>query len=96
MAQLKGLVENGPAVITADVIIGIIAFPSYHMIMACLVVWYSYRTIFFFPATLAGAAMIPATLSHGGHHLIDLIAGALVFLSVAWVSSRLIRHPSAQ
>lgn len=71
-AQLKELVEQGPAVITPDVIIGIIAFPSYHMIMACMVAWYSYRTILFYPAIIAGLGMIPATLSHGGHHLIDL------------------------
>ena len=94
--HLKDLIEYGPAVITPEAIIGVVAFPSYHMIMACLVVWYSYRTILFFPATLAGAAMIPATLSHGGHHLVDLLAGVLVFLLVAWVSSRLIRHPTAQ
>jgi hypothetical protein len=90
-AQLKELVENGPAMITPDVIIGIIAFPSYHMIMACMVAWYSYRTLLFYPAILAGAGMIPATLSHGGHHFVDLLAGVIVFAIGSWVSSRLIR-----
>jgi hypothetical protein len=91
--HLKELIKLGPAVITPDVIIGIIAFPSYHMIMACLVAWYSYRTILFYPAIIASAGMVPATLSHGGHHLIDLFAGVIVFVLGAWVSARLIRHP---
>lgn len=94
--HLKDLIEQGPATITPDVIIGIVAFPSYHMIMACLVVWYSYRTFLFYPSLVAGAGMIPATLSHGGHHLIDLFAGVAVFLFGAWVSARLIRHPDPQ
>jgi hypothetical protein len=94
--HLKDLIEQGPATITPDVIIGIVAFPSYHMIMACLVVWYSYRTVLFYPALVVGAGMIPATLSHGGHHLIDLFAAVVVFLFGAWVSASLIRHPDTQ
>jgi len=92
-AYLKQLVEVGPSRISPEVITGVVAFPSYHMVMACMVVWFSRATALFLPATAANLAMIPATLSHGGHHLIDLMAGVVVFAACLWLSHRLVREP---
>lgn len=89
-AYLRKLVETGPRIISPEVMTGVVAFPSYHMIMACMVVWYTRGTFAFLPATLANIAMIPATLSHGGHHLIDLVAGVVVFAVTVWLASRLV------
>lgn len=90
-AYLRQLVENGPARISPEVMTGVVAFPSYHMVMACMVVWYTRGTVMFLPAFGANALMVPATLSHGGHHLIDLVAGAVVFAACAFAATRIIR-----
>lgn len=88
---LRTLVEVGPRQISPEVITGVVAFPSYHMIMALMVVWFTRGTLAFLPAALVNTAMIPATLSHGGHHLVDLIAGLAVFALGVWIANRLIR-----
>jgi len=93
-AHLLKLVEVGPPRISPEAITGVVAFPSYHMIMACMVVWYSRGTVLFLPLLAANALMVPATLSHGGHHLVDLLAGAVVFGLCVWIAGRLIREPS--
>ena len=90
---LRSLVEVGPPRITPEVITGVVAFPSYHMIMALMVVWFTRGTVAFLPAALVNTAMVPATLSHGGHHLIDLLGGLAVFALGLWITQRLIRQP---
>lgn len=92
-AYLRELVEVGPRVITPEVVTGVVAFPSYHMIMALMVVWFTRGTFAFLPALGLNIAMVPATLTHGGHHLIDLFAGLVVFAFAVWVAGRLIRQP---
>ena len=61
------------------------------MIMALMVVWFTRGTLAFLPAALVNTAMIPATLSHGGHHLVDLFGGLAVFALGVWIANRLIR-----
>ena len=51
------------------------------MIMALMVVWFSRGTFAFLPLTAVNTAMVPATLTHGGHHLVDLLAGWLARMS---------------
>ncbi len=87
---LRMLVETGPTIISPEMVVGVIAFPSYHMIMACMVVWFTRGTFAFVPAVLVNLAMIPATLSHGGHHLVDLIMGIVLFLGVVWIAQKVI------
>jgi hypothetical protein len=88
---LRSLVEVGPRVISPEVVTGVVAFPSYHMVMALMVVWFTRGTVAFLPAALVNSVMVPATLSHGGHHLVDLIGGLLVFAFGVWFANRLIR-----
>ena len=92
---LTRLLQEGPGRITPDSITGVVGFPSYHMVMALMVVWYCQRTFLFVPILLLNIAMIPATLVHGGHHLIDLVGGLAVFALGVWVANRLIK-PEAQ
>lgn len=89
--HLLKLVEVGPGRISPEVITGVVAFPSYHMIMALMVVWYTRTTPAFLPALAVNSAMVPATLTHGGHHLVDLFAALAVFALAVWIASRLIR-----
>ncbi len=90
---LRHFATNGVAVVHPDLFTGIIALPSYHAIMALMVVWYSRRTWAFLPALVLGVLMIPATLVHGGHHLVDLFGGAAVFAVSAALAARIV--PSA-
>lgn len=92
---LRSLVEVGPRRISPEMITGVVAFPSYHMIMALMVVWFTRGTFAFIPAALLNTAMVPATLSHGGHHLIDLAGGLVVFAVGVWIVGRLIRPQTA-
>lgn len=93
-AYLTRLLQEGPARITPDVVTGVVGFPSYHTVMACMVVWYTRRTFLFLPALLANLGMLLATLVHGGHHLVDVFGGLAVFAFGAWAASRLIRPQS--
>ena len=90
---LTRLLMQGPARITPEVITGVVGFPSYHTVMACLVVFYLWRTVLFIPALLLNLAMLMATLVHGGHHLIDVIGGLAVFVLGVWLANRLIPEP---
>ncbi|MBA4324462.1 MAG: hypothetical protein C0426_05240 [Rhodobacter sp.] len=88
---LRSLVEVGPRQISPEIVTGVVAFPSYHIVMALMVVWFTRGTLAFLPAALVNTAMIPATLSHGGHHLVDLFGGLAVFALGVWIANRLIR-----
>ncbi len=93
-ALLRQLVEDGPEVISKDVVVGVVAFPSYHTVMACMVVWYTRRT-FTFPLGLAlGVAMVPAILSHGGHNMTDVLGGLALFMLTAFGAARLLPDPA--
>lgn len=92
---LRSLIQHGPAEINPEVITGIIAFPSYHIIMASMVVFFTRGTPAFIPPALLNSAMIPAVLVQGGHHLVDLIGGLAVFALGVWVASRVIRDPQS-
>jgi len=88
---LTRLLQEGPGRITPAVITGVVGFPSYHTVMALMVTWYCRKTIVFAPILLVNLAMIPATLLHGGHHLIDLLGGLVVFMIGVQLANRLIK-----
>ena len=84
--QLMALLRDGARLIDADHLIGLIAFPSMHTVMAAMAVWYSRRTVMFWPLAMLNLLMIPAILVHGGHHLVDVFGGLALFVFVAgWV-----------
>lgn len=85
---LRTLAANGLEVIRPSDIVGTIAFPSYHTVMALLVVWFLRGTVLFIPAVILNILMIPAILSHGGHHLTDMAGGVAVFAIAAWIATR--------
>lgn len=89
-AGLRELAAAGPGVIRPETVTGVVAFPSYHMIMALMVAFYARRTLLFPVFALASLGMVPATLSHGGHHLVDLIGGTAIFALAALAARRLV------
>jgi hypothetical protein len=78
--ELRRLAVEGDTVLSSRAVLGVIAFPSFHMVMACLAVWFSRGTFLFPVAVAANLPMIPATMFQGGHHAVDLIGGAAVVL----------------
>jgi membrane-associated phospholipid phosphatase len=58
---------------------GLISFPSYHAAMAVLVghaLWgVPYLRV---PAALLNLVMLVATISEGGHYLVDVLAGCVI------------------
>jgi len=92
-ALLRHLLEEGPARVEASVIVGVVAFPSFHTVMACILIWYT-RSTFAFPIALAlGLAMLPAILSHGGHNVVDVLGGLVLFAVTAHGAGRLLPDP---
>lgn len=94
---LTQLLQEGPERITPAVITGVVGFPSYHTVMALMVTWYCRRTVLFLPILMLNLAMIPATLLHGGHHVIDVLGGLIVFVVGVPLTNLVIRpEPSVQ
>jgi membrane-associated phospholipid phosphatase len=91
--MLVGWANEGVSIITPDIVTGTVSFPSYHLIMALLVVWFTWRTIFFAPILVLNTTMIPATILHGGHHLIDLAGGIMTFGLCLWFTCWLVPRP---
>jgi membrane-associated phospholipid phosphatase len=62
-----------------EAIHGLIFFPSFHTILAVLTP-YSVRhwKYLFAPAVILNVLVIISTLPEGGHHLIDVLAGAAI------------------
>lgn len=78
-AMLMHLAQYGQEVIYRHEILGTVAFPSFHIYMALLAVWFARGTLLFWPLALVNLLMLPATAIHGGHHLIDLPASVVLF-----------------
>lgn len=95
-AQLLAFAEHGFEELSQHMILGTIAFPSFHVVMMLMVLVYAHGTRLFWPFTLLNLPMVPAVAIHGGHHLVDLPAGALVFALAAWVSARVLRFSPQQ
>ncbi|SDU19856.1 phosphatase PAP2 family protein [Stappia sp. ES.058] len=92
--ELNRLALDGVSLISPRDVLGLVAFPSVHLVMALMAVWFSYsvRPLFVLLA-LINLPMPLAVLLHGGHHLVDLFGGLAVFaLSVA-LSGRLLAGP---
>lgn len=87
-AELNRLMLEGPSLVSPRETLGLIAFPSFHTVMACLSVFFlsGYRHLFKV-AVAVNLLMVPSILIHGGHHLVDLIGGVTVF-AIALIAAR--------
>ncbi|MEJ0027001.1 MAG: phosphatase PAP2 family protein [Rhizomicrobium sp.] len=77
--ELVGLLVHGPGHISPAAAKGLIGFPSYHAVLALLVVWYA-RTlpVARWIALGINSAVLVATPIQGGHHVVDVLAGFAV------------------
>lgn len=80
-SDIHRLVLRGVSFISPDHIDGIIAFPSFHTVLALVVIYFSRNVRWLFPVTLVvNLLMLPALLIHGSHHLVDVPGGVATFL----------------
>lgn len=94
-ATLRMLAEHGPTYITPKEVLGLIAFPSFHTVMALMSIFYMWpirplRIVFL----VINMLMLPAILAHGGHYLVDLFGGAAVFFAAVLVTRQLLGYVS--
>lgn len=86
--DLKKIAVEGPGLITPSEIRGLVAFPSYHAVLAFTAIYASRRVKWLFPFFLVmNLLILPGIFVHGGHHLVDLPAGFVVFLIGAWAGN---------
>ncbi|MCX7558584.1 phosphatase PAP2 family protein [Sulfitobacter sp. F26204] len=87
---LMQMATSGVPLISPEIIMGTIAFPSYHTVMLCLAVGFVWRTWAFWPMVLLNIGMLPSILSHGGHHLSDMLGGIVVFFIAFLIAVKLV------
>lgn len=71
---------------------GLISFPSFHMIWACMYLWSlrDYRYLFY-PLLIVEIILAIACVLLGWHYLIDIIAGFIIFALCAWLTNIYLR-----
>jgi hypothetical protein len=73
--ELVRLLRDGPGLLSPHDTKGLIGFPSYHAVLALLVVAHARRLGFVrWPANLLNCAVLIVTPVQGGHHLVDVLA----------------------
>ncbi|KQV33050.1 MULTISPECIES: phosphatase PAP2 family protein [unclassified Rhizobium] len=90
--ELRHLAQNGIAMLMPGKVLGLVAFPSVHTLMACLSVFFLRGNRFIFPVVAClNLLMLPAIIIHGGHHLSDMLGGFALFGVAYGLTSRLMR-----
>lgn len=91
--ELIGLLAHGPGRISPHDVKGLIGFPSYHAAMAVLVVWHA-RSIRWvrWPLLAWNAVVLVATPVHGGHFVVDVIAGVAVAVASVALTTAIARR----
>ncbi|MBP1856680.1 phosphatase PAP2 family protein [Rhizobium herbae] len=92
-AQLNRLALQGASYLTPKDVLGLIAFPSFHTVMACMAVYFLRHSRGLFFAGLAlNLVMLPAIVVQGGHHLTDVLGGFATFCLACWLASMVVRE----
>lgn len=94
--ELSRIVTEGTSYISPQNVLGLIGFPSFHIFMAAMSVWFVPRhwvvMVVIFPVN---ALMPLAVLVQGGHHLSDVFGGLAAFALICFLSARLLDRLSA-
>lgn len=65
---------------------GTVTFPSFHTVLALVIVQALAHSPLRWPAVAWGALTIVATVPIGGHYVVDLVGGMLVWIACAWLA----------
>jgi len=92
--DLLDLLAHGPSRISPFELKGLIAFPSFHTVLAVFTVWYAWDVRFLrCPALILNLLVLASIPIQGGHHVID-IAGGLAVAMLAISLTNLIARRS--
>lgn len=95
--ELMRLGQEGVAYLSPKNVLGLIGFPSFHIFMAAMSVWFVPRHWLAIAVILPlNLLMLPAVLVQGGHHLSDVFGGLIAFAVVCVTSRRLLDWLSAR
>ena len=85
---LDRMLKDGPGLIAPDKMKGLIGFPSYHAVLALLLIWYFRRLPWIrWSVLVLNGIVILGTPIEGGHHWVDVFAGLPVaILAIAGAS----------
>jgi hypothetical protein len=88
--ELVALLHDGPGYITPSDLRGLIAFPSYHGVLALITAFYAWHVRWLrWPALAINLAVVISSPIQGGHHAIDLVASfPVAALALAIAQSR--------
>jgi hypothetical protein len=87
---LIGLLAHGPEFISPVDIKGLIGFPSYHAVLALLMIYYTWpQKALRWPVLLFNLLVLVATPIEGGHHLIDVLAAVPVTVLALFAAGEL-------
>ena len=90
-AELMRLGREGVQFLTPKDVLGLIGFPSFHIVMAAMSVYFAPRNHAIRTTLYAlNVLMLPAVLVQGGHHLTDVVGGLALFAVVCPLSSVLL------
>lgn len=98
--ELVRLLHDGPGLISPRDTKGLIGFPSYHAVLAILVMWFARNIRYLrWPALALNIAVLLSTPVQGGHHLIDVlaafpIAACAIFITAPRRNGEVRRKPS--
>lgn len=85
------MAQEGPGHIPPKNAMGLIAVPSFHIVMALVAIRASWNLTWArWPFFFVNLLVLPGTIVHGGHHLIDVFGGAVVTMAGLVVANRLI------
>ncbi len=87
--ELNRLFSEGVTRLSPSDALGLIAFPSFHTVMAVMAVWFVPRRLLLRPLVWGlNMLMLPAILLHGGHHLVDIGGGFAAFAIALVLANR--------
>jgi hypothetical protein len=87
--ELVALLQNGPGYISPSDLRGLIAFPSYHGVLALVMAWYGWHLRWLrWPLLLLNAVIIACSPIQGGHHMVDLLGSFPVAALAIFLATR--------
>lgn len=91
--ELLHIGEYGPGMISPKEIRGLIAFPSYHAVLAFTAIYSARNVPFVAQAFLVlNLLILPGIFIHGGHHMMDLFGGFAMFAFGTWLAKRTVHR----
>lgn len=88
------LATAGPQIISPNDARGLISAPSFHTVMALLAIHATWSIAYArWPFLLVNALVLPGTIIHGAHHLVDVVLGAGLTVLGVLLAARLLDRP---